>query len=426
MASGRLARVLAAPETASLRSLTPDGRLLFLTRTIRLFAYGLLAVVLALYLSALGLSDTQIGLVLTLTLLGDAAVSLWLTTRADRVGRRRTLIVGAGLMVLAGVVFALTRDVVALTLAAIVGTISPSGSEVGPCQSIEQAALPQTAPGPHRTHMFAWYNLVGSVATAAGAYAGGTLAGALQGAGWGTLDSYRAVVVGYAACGVLLALVFTRLSTRIEVQTEAPVDLPLPPGRFGLHRSRDVVYRLAALSMLDSFAGGLVVQTLIAYWFHVVWGVEPAALGGLLFGANLFAGLSALAAARIAGRIGLLNTMVFTHIPSNVLLMLVPLMPTLPLAVGVLLARFSISQMDVPTRQSYLAAVVAPDERSAASGLTTTARVLAQGLAPVVTGLLLAGSALSAPFFLAGGIKIVYDVGLLRAFREVKPPEEVA
>lgn len=406
--------------------MTRDGRLLFLTRTIRLYAYGLLAVVLALYLAALGFDERQIGLVLTLTLLGDAAISLGLTTRADRIGRRRTLVAGAGLMVLAGIVFALTRDPVALTLAAIVGTISPSGSEVGPCQSIEQAALPQTAPGPHRTHVFAWYNLVGYVATACGAYTGGTLAGALQATGWGAFDSYRAVVVAYAACGMVLALAFARLSAGVEAPAR-PTGAAEPPrrGAFGLHRSRDVVFRLAALSMLDSFGGGLVVQTLIAYWFHVRWGVDPATLGGLLFGANLFAGLSTLAAARIAGRIGLLNTMVFTHIPSNVLLMLVPLMPTLPLAVGVLLLRFSMSQMDVPTRQSYLVAVVDPDERSAASGLTTTTRVLAQAAAPVLTGLLLAASSISAPFFLAGGIKIVYDLGLLRAFREVRPPEEI-
>jgi MFS family permease len=418
-------RLASLPESASLRTLTPDGRLLFLTRTIRLFAYGLLAVVLALYLSALGLSDPQIGLVLTLTLLGDAAISLWLTTHADRIGRRRTLFVGAGLMVVAGIAFALTRDPVVLTLAAIVGTISPSGNEVGPCQSIEQAALPQTAPGPHRTHVFAWYNLVGYFATAAGAYAGGTLAGALQAGGWSAVDSYRAIVVAYAACGGVLALAFSRLSPRVEVPAEPTAAGSPKRGAFGLHRSRDVVMRLAALSMLDSFGGGLVVQTLIAYWFHLRWGVEPAVLGGLLFGANVFAGLSTLAAARIAGRIGLLNTMVFTHIPSNVLLMLVPLMPTLPLAVGVLLARFCISQMDVPTRQSYLVAVVDPDERSAASGVTTIARVLASAAAPVLTGLLLAASP-SAPFLLAGAIKIVYDVGLLKAFGEVRPPEEVA
>jgi MFS family permease len=176
--------------------------------------------------------------------------------------------------------------------------------------------------------------------------------------------------------------------------------------------------------MLDAFAGGLIVQSLVAYWFHIRFGVAEAALGGIFFGANLFAGLSALAAARVASRFGLINTMVWTHIPSSILLMLVPLMPTLPLAVIVLLARFSISQMDVPTRQSYLVAVVDPDERSAAAGITAVARTAGAALSPLLTGALLGVSLLNVPFFLAGGLKIVYDLALYRSFRSVKPPEE--
>jgi predicted MFS family arabinose efflux permease len=176
--------------------------------------------------------------------------------------------------------------------------------------------------------------------------------------------------------------------------------------------------------MLDAFAGGLVVQSLIAYWLHRRFGVEPAVLGGIFFGANLLAGLSALGAARVAARIGLINTMVWTHIPSNILLMLVPLMPNLPLAIAVLLARFSISQMDVPTRQSYIMAVVDPDERSAAAGATTIARTAAVAAAPALTGALLGASLMSLPFFLAGGLKIIYDLLLYRSFRTLKPPEE--
>jgi MFS family permease len=420
-----LARLVALPEAAALRALTPDGRRLFLTRVIRLFAYGLLSVVLALYLAAVGLTEGQIGLVLTLTLAGDAAVSLWLTTHADRAGRRRTLLVGCGLMVAAGVVFASTGSIVLLVAAAVVGVISPSGGEVGPFQAIEQAALPETAPGGDRTHVFAWYNLAGSVATAVGALVGGLVAQSMQAAGSAPVESYRALVLVYAACGVLLALVFLTLSPRVEVQRAA---VPADPvaSWLGLHRSRRVVLRFAGLSMVDSFAGGLVLQTLMAYWFHLRFGVDPAVLGALFFGANLFAGLSALAAARIAARIGLLETMVFTHIPSNVLLMLVPLMPTLPLAVLVLLARFSISQMDVPTRQSYLVAVVEPDERSAAAGVAAIARTLASSAAPVVSGLLLSTGMTAVPFYASGALKIVYDLGILRAFRAVRPPEEQA
>ncbi len=402
------------------RELTPDGRRLFGARSLRLFAYGFLSVVLVLYLSQAGLTDPQIGLLLTLTLIGDTAISLWITTRADRVGRKRMLLAGAGLMIFAGVWFVLTRNFYLLVLAAAVGVISPSGNEVGPFLSIEQAALSQTIPGERRTDVFAWYNLAGSLATALGALGGGGLAQALQGAGWSALESYRVVVLGYALMGAVLAVIFTRLSQGVEAPALAPRHSPL-----GVHRSRGIVLKLSALFSLDAFAGGFVVQSLVAYWFHRRFGVEPAVLGGIFFGANLLAGLSALAAARVAARIGLIRTMVLTHLPSNILLMLVPLMPSLPWAVALLLLRFSISQMDVPTRQSYTMAVVDPDERSAASGLTGIARTVGAALAPMLTGPLLASPALlSFPFFISGGLKIVYDLALYHEFRALKPPEE--
>lgn len=405
------------------QSIPPDGRLLFAGRSTRLFSYGFLSVVLVLYLAALDVPEAQIGLLITLTLIGDTLISLWITTRADRIGRRRMLIASAGLMLLAGVLFASTRDFALLLLAATIGVISPSGNEVGPFLPIEQAALSQLVPGAHRTQVFAWYNLAGSFATAMGALCGGGLAQILQGVGVTPLDSYRAIVIGYALLGVALGLIFTRLSPAAE----APIaSSPTPAGRlFGLHRSRAVVFKLSALFALDAFGGGFVVQSVVAYWFHLRFGVEPGVLGGIFFGANLLAGLSALAAARVAARIGLINTMVYTHIPSNVLLMLVPLMPNLPLAVAVLLLRFSISQMDVPTRQSYTMAVVDPDERSATAGVTGIARTTGASLSPLLTGPLLATAAsLSQVFFLAGGLKIAYDLMLYRSFRALRPPEE--
>jgi MFS family permease len=411
-----------------------DGYLLFSTRIVRLFAYGFVSVVLALYLAQVGLSETQIGLLLTLTLVGDTAISLWITTNADRIGRRRMLVAGAGLMLFAGTLFALTRNFAFLLIAATIGVISPSGNEVGPFLALEQAALSQIVPNERRTQIFAWYNLVGSFATATGALCGGGLAQALQAAGLIPLDSYRAVVVGYAAIGLVLGILFTRLSPNVEAplagnQTET-YGTAIGAGRaswIGLHRSRRIVLKLSALFSLDAFAGGFVIQSIVAYWFHVRFGVQPALLGGIFFGANILAGLSALTAARIAARIGLINTMVFTHIPSNGLLILVPLMPTLPLAIGVLLLRFSISQMDVPTRQSYTMAVVSPDERSAAAGVTGIARTTGAALSPVLTGPLLADPMLSSvPFFLAGGLKIVYDLLLYRAFHANRPPEERA
>ncbi|MEP7289923.1 MAG: MFS transporter [Chloroflexota bacterium] len=416
--------MLQLPEFQSLQTLSPDGRLLFATRMVRMFAYGLIAVVLGLYLIQVGLTDTQVGLVISLTLLGDAAVSLPITIIADRFGRRRMLIIGSCLMIFAGVVFALTSDITLLTIAAIIGTISPSGNEVGPFLAVEQAALPQTTTDKQRTQVFAWYSLIGSVMTGLGSLFGGLIAQALQNAGQTPLNSYRAVIIGYAVIGGILAILFTRLSPAIEIQTaQGPVTLQ---SLFGLKRSRSVVTKLSLLFMIDAFAGGLIVQSLVAVWFNRRFGVDVAVIGLIYLGANFFAGLSALAAARVAARYGLVNTMVFTHVPSNLLLILIPLMPTLPLAILVLLARFSISQMDVPTRQSYTVAVVDPEERSAANGVTSLARTTAAALSPGVTGAMFSagGLWLSAPFLLAGGLKLVYDYLLYRSFNTIKPPEE--
>ena len=408
--------------------LSKDGRILFSTRILRLFAYGFLSVILALYLSELGLSEVNIGLLLTLTLLGDTVISLWITTHADRIGRQRMLIVGAVLMILAAVLFAATRDFYLLLLAATIGVISPSGNEVGPFLSIEQASLTQLVPDRKRTKTFAWYNLAGSFATAMGALSGGGLSQLLQGLGYMPLISYRVVVLGYGVIGLLLIGLFARLSSTIEVSTGIPSVLagnPAPRRFLGLYRSQKVVLRLAALFSLDAFAGGLVVQSLMAFWFNQKFGVEPAVLGAIFFGANILAGISALSAAWVAGKIGLVNTMVFTHLPSNVLLILVPFMPSLGLAIAALLLRFSISQMDVPTRQSYTMAVVASDERSAASGITGVARTIGASLSPVFTGVFLSNPAfLGLPFILSGTLKIIYDLSLYFNFRAVKPPEE--
>ncbi len=387
-----------------------------------MFGYGFLSVVLVLYLAALGLDDAEIGALLALTLMGDAVVSLALTTRADRVGRRRVLVAGAALMVVAGTVFIATRSFAVLVLAATIGVISPSGNEVGPFLAVEQASLAQTASDRRRTSVFAWFALTGSLATAAGALAGGAVAQLGLSAGLAPTGAYRLVVAGYVLVGLVLAILFVRLSPAIEV----PLGKGLPaPRLLGLHRSQGVVPRLAALFSLDAFAGGFVMQSLVAYWFHVRFAIGPATIGAIFFGANLLAAASALAATRIAARIGLLNTMVLTHLPSNVLLVLVPLMPSLQLAIAVLLARFAISQMDVPTRQSYTLAVVDPDERSAAAGVTGIARSVGAGVAPLASAPLVGNPALAGlPFVIAGGLKIVYDLLIWTAFRRVHPPEE--
>jgi len=396
--------------------------LLFSTRITRLFCYGFLSVVLALYLAETGLTETQIGLLFTLTLVGDAVITLWLTTSADRFGRKRTLLFGALLMIGAGTVFFLTRNYILLILTAILGVISPADKDIGPFLAVEQASLTHLIPDENRTQIFAWYNLSGSFASAVGALTGGWLAQGLQEGGWTALESYRTVLIGYALGGFILIFLFLNLTQSIEVEKTQPDETKRV---LGLHGSRNVVFKLSSLFALDAFAGGLLVQSFLAYWFHIRFGVDTGMLGSIFFGASILAGISALMAARISKRFGLINTMVFTHIPSSILLMLIPMAPTLWFAVVLLLLRFSISQMDVPTRQSYTMAVVAPDERSAASGVTAIARSVGSAISPALTGIFFSiPTLISLPFFLCGGLKIIYDILLFREFRAVKPPEE--
>lgn len=398
-------------------------RLLFAARIVRMFAYGLLGVVLVLYLAARGLDEARIGLLLTFTFLGDAAISLGLSTHADRWGRRKTLLVGAALMFLGGGVMALSGDFVLLLIAATVGVISPTGNEVGPFLAVEQAGLAQVVPATERTRAFAWYNLVGYAATAVGALVAGVLAEALQQAGWSDRQSYAVIFWGYGGLGLVIAGLVARLDGTVEAPARART--AEAGAVFGLRESRSTVLRLSALFSVDAFAGGFIVQSFLVYWFHVRFGAGAGALGGVFFGASLLSGLSALAAVPLARRIGLVNTMVFTHLPSNVLLMLVPLMPSFGWAAAVLWVRHTISQMDVPTRQSYVNAVVPEAERSAANGVTGTARQLGTALAPLCAGAMPVAALLAGgPFFFAGGLKIAYDLALWRSFRRVKPPEE--
>jgi MFS family permease len=396
-----------------------DIPILFVTRGARLFAYGFLSVILGLYLESIGLNKREIGLLLTLAMIGDALVSFYITTSADRLGRKRMLIAGALLMAVGGAAFALTDNAILLMIIATIGVFSPSGSEVGPFLSIEQASLSQLVPSSKRTHIFARYVLTGSFATASGALAGGAGAGALLHTGLSTPQTYRVLLWCYGGFGFLLALLFLGLSRQIEAPP-APVK-----SRFGLHRSRHAVIKLSGLFALDAFGGAFIVQSLMALWFHMRFHFDVTQLGELFFAVNVLGGLSALLAARIAAKIGLINTMVFTHLPSNVLLMLVPLMPNATAAVALLLVRFSISQMDVPTRQSYTIAIVDPDERSAAAGITGIARSVGASLSPALSGALMATHGLlAAPFYLAGGLKIVYDLLIYRSFKRLRPPEE--
>jgi MFS family permease len=302
-----------------------------------------------------------------------------------------------------------------LVVAATVGVISPGGNEIGPFLSIEQAALSHVVSDDRRTDVFAWYNLVGSFSTALGALAGGLIAEGSSHFGLTGAAAYRPVLLVYAAIGVALIGGFAFLSSAMEATRDA--SRPPPNVVLGLHESRWTVFKLSLLFALDAFGGGFVIQSIVAYWFHVRFRLDLALLGTIFLFANLLAGISSLAAGWLARRIGLVNTMVFTHLPSNVLLILVPLMPEVQWAIAVLLLRFSISQMDVPTRQAYTIAVVRPDERSAAAGVTAVARSVGASISPMLATVLVGSAAwMTMPFFLAGGLKIVYDVLLYKAF----------
>lgn len=383
---------------------------------VRSFAYGFLSVILGLYLDAVGLNTTAIGWIFTAALAGGAVMTIIISSIADSFGRKALLIIGAILMALAGCVFAVSANPIALAIAAVFGTISPSGKEVGPFLSLEQAILPQTTSDQHRTSVFSAYNLVGSFAGALGALAVG-LPGFFS---MPAISGYRFLVWGYVALAIVLAVLFTLLSSTVEATTKSEATTR----KIGVQKSRGIVSKLSGLFALDALAGGFIVQSIVAYWFYLRYRLDLNILGGIFFGTNLLAALSFLAAPAIARRFGLLNTMVFTHLPSNFLLLLVPVMPNMELAIGVLLMRHLLSQMDVPTRQSYTMAVVAPDERAAAAGILSVARNAGAAVAPLFTGALLAAPSLGLPFLLAGGLKIIYDLWIYSVFRGVKPPEE--
>ena len=398
--------------------LQPDGKKLLVTRALRTFGYGFVAVALGLYLQQLGLTSFQVGLVLTAAVAGSALMNIFWSLVADRFGRRRTIATMAILMVAGGLVFAVGDRFWLLILGAFTGTISASSSEVGPFMTVEQAILPQTAPDERRTWLFSIYETLGNLAGALGALFIAAV-GLFAHLGLTGASSYRPLFVVYAGIGLLNLLFYLTLSEGVE---SACVERPRRLS--GLRRSGGIVARLSALFGLDALAGGLVLQSLVAYWFHLRWGLSPATLGVLFFWAGVLTSTSMLAAGWLARRFGLLNTMVFTHLPSNLLLILVPLAPVSWLAVLLFLARTSVSQMDVPTRKSYTMAVVAPEERTATAGITNVARTVASTVSPLVSGGAIAMGALGLPFFLAGGLKVVYDGLVYATFRNLHPPEE--
>jgi MFS family permease len=335
---------------------------------------------------------------------------------ADRYGRRRTVATMSALMVVGGLLFAFGTSLWVLLLGAFTGTISASSSEVGPFQTVEQAILPGTADASRRTWLFSIYDMLGNFAGAVGAIFAGSVALwahlGLHGA-----NAYRPLFLIYAAIGLANLVIFLTLSSKAEL-----AEVNAERNFVGLHRSTGTVVKLSALFGLDSFAGGFVLQSIVAYWFHLRWHMSAETLGFVFFWVGVLSGLSLLAAGWLAARIGLLNTMVFTHLPSNVLLLLIPFMPSFSWAAAMLLMRFALSQMDVPTRQAYAMSCVAPHERTRAAALTNAVRPAAAAIAPLFAGLAMQTAAFGAPFVIAGAMKIIYDLTLFLRFRAIRAP----
>lgn len=396
---------------------TADARTLLATRGVRAFGDGFVSVLLPVHLARLGLSNAQIGVVVTATLVGSAALTLLVGLVAYRQPRRRLLIQAGVLMAATGVGFAFVHQFWPLLIVAFVGTLNPSSGDVSVFLPTEQTLLPQTVDASQRTAIFARYSLIASLLAAFGALCAGVpqlLAAGTPLSGSGALD---AMFLLYGLLGLVAMALYWRLTPAIEPAHIGTVSTPLGP-------SKGVVYRLAALFSIDSLGGGFVVQSLLALWLFERFGFSVALTGTIFFWTGLLSAFSQLAAPRVAARIGLIRTMVYTHLPANFFLMLTPFMPSAWLAVALLLLRSMVSAMDVPARASYVMAVVSPAERPAAASVTNVPRSLASALSPSLSGWMLGLSTFGWPLVIGGALKATYDLLLLHQFQSIKPPEE--
>jgi MFS family permease len=396
------------------RSATPMAKLILITRGMRAVADGCISVLLPAYLLTLGFDALQVGVLTTAMLLGSALLTLAVGFYGNHAGVR-TLATSL-LMLATGLGFAAVSGFWPLMLVAFVGTLNPSAGDVSVFLPLEQTALSGAIGDHDRTDLFARYSLVGSLLGAGGALLAIVPDHVTGLPGVDRVAVFQTAFVAYAAVGLLAGLIYRRLPADPPVQ-RVKATVPVGP-------SRGIVFRLAALFSVDALAGGLVIQSLLALWLFQTFGLSVAATAKIFFATNLLSAISYLIAARIAARIGLINTMVFTHLPANVCLMIVPFVDDLGLAVALLLVRSLLSQMDVPTRTSYVMAVVTPAERPAAASVTAVPRSLASALGPTLGGLLLAASPFAWPLFLGGALKAAYDLTLLLMFRHVTPPEE--
>jgi MFS family permease len=381
------------------------------------FAFGLNSVVLGLYLAELALEPAVIGLVLSGALAGTLGLTVVITLYGDRIGRRRLLVIGSALMALAALIPLVGANPLLLQLIGLTGMVAVSSNENTGLQTVDQAVLPETVPGPQRTAAFAAYNLVAAAASAVGALAVGPMVAVGDGLGLAGAARFVPAFVLYALAGLASTALSLRLDRRIEVG--APLER-----RLAIHRSRRTVATLSGLFVMDATAGGFVVQSYLAFWFAERFAATAGQVGLLFAVTNVLAAISFPVAAWLAARIGLIRTMVFTHVPSNAFLVAAALSPTLPLAVGFLLARAALSSMDVPARQSYTMAVVDPEERTATAGVTSLARSAGQVIGPAIAGALLVPVGVGVPLVAAGLLKTAYDFSLFAVFRSRPAPEE--
>ena len=403
--------------TAQTTPLTPDRGAttdIYIARALRDFGDGFVALLLPVYLSALGLGAFEVGVVATLALLGSALTTLAIGAYGGRFDQRLLLIAASAVMVATGLAFAAADSYAIIACVAFAGTANPSSGSVSIFVPLEHAVLTRSVADAERTKMFARYGLMGALAAAAGSLAAASPE-FLATVGVSTLTALKLMFVFYAGLGLAGALVYTRL----------PPEPPLPQTTAAaLGPSRAVVYKLAALFSIDAFAGGFAVQSLVAFWLFSKFGISLATAGWFFFGAGLLAAFSFPVAAWLARHIGLVNTMVYTHIPSSICLILAAIVPNMYVALALLLIRSALSQMDVPTRSSYVMAVVTPPERTAAASFTSVPRSLAAAASPVLAGALFAAGFQVWPFVICGVLKIGYDLALLWTFRHVRPPEE--
>ena len=399
-----------------------DGKLLLTARIVRTFSYGFLSIILAIYLKLIGFDEILIGIVLTTTLANSVIFNLFASFYADRLGRKKILVIYAILMAISGAIFLLTNNYVALIASALIGTINVTGTEVGAFLSIEQAILPQTVKDiKKRNTIFAVYNMVGTFAMSSGVLLSGLPQVIQKTYGLNQIESVRSLFLFYSICAIIVVGIYLFLSKKIELDIK---DTKTTSVRSISPKSKGIIAKLSSLFAVDSFAGGFVIQSIVSFWFFSKFGADLTTLSYIFSIAGVLTAFSFLVATKIAYKIGLINTMVFTHIPSNILLILLAFAPTFPIAIGIYLARMGLSQMDVPTRQSYIVAVVNEDERIAAAGITNTSRNIAQAVSPSLTGVIIQSLSLSAPFVVGGLLKIVYDIGVYVNFRKIKPPEE--